>query len=80
MNVPVLYFKNTRLDIALNFVVHKIAMAHMISHWYNLIYKLCLMNHVINKYLENAKSCKAFVSMYLDEFRGCQKLILFAFS
>ena len=35
-------------------------------------------NH--KKYSENAKSCKALVSMYINEFRGCQKLIVFAFS
>ena len=33
-----------------------------------------------NKYSENAKSCKILHSMYINEFRGCQKLILFEFS
>ena len=40
------------------------------------------IGHIIrhNKYSENAKSCKALVIIYINEFRGCQKLILFAFS
>ena len=33
-----------------------------------------------NKYSENAKSCKILHSMYINEVRGCQKLILFEFS
>ena len=37
------------------------------------------MNHFVNTYSENAKSCKALVSMYINKFRGCQKLILFTF-
>ena len=37
------------------------------------------MNHYVNKYSENAKYCKALVSMYINKFKGCQKLILFTF-
>ena len=33
-----------------------------------------------NKYSENAKACKALVSMYINEFKGYQKCILFALS
>ena len=36
--------------------------------------------YVRNRYSDKAKSCKALLSMYINEFRGCQKLILFAFS
>ena len=33
-----------------------------------------------DKYSENAKACKPLVSMYINEFRWCQKLIVYAFS
>ena len=33
-----------------------------------------------NKYSDNAKSCKALVSMHINKFTGPQKVILFTFS
>ena len=46
----------------------------------NIFPKFITFEDLVNKYSENAKYCKALVSMYINEFRGCQKLILFAFS
>ena len=39
-----------------------------------------MFNRPYIKYSENAKACKALVSMYIHEFGVCKKIILFAFS
>ena len=45
----------------------------MSNAWVRKFHHKANIGTYINKYSENAKSCKALVSMYINDSRGCQK-------